>query len=54
VGEQANPKWRQDVLDRKTTIMEGTGTVHGIEYDLLSDFDIGDRIVLGGDSNTGD
>jgi len=46
VGEQANPKWKEDVLSRKLTIAEGTGTVHGIEYDLLADYDIGDRLII--------
>ncbi len=36
----ANPKFASDVLNRKLTIAEGIGTVHGIFYDLEDTFAI--------------
>lgn len=34
VADTANPRWRNDVLSRKMTIVRGAGTVHGRTYDL--------------------
>lgn len=34
VGDSALPRWRQDVLSRKQTIVRGEGTVHGKRYRL--------------------
>lgn len=40
VADLANPRWRQDVLDRKLTVALGKGVVHGRKYNLEKDFDI--------------
>ncbi len=40
VADLSNPRWREDVLSRKTTIAVGSGTVHGRFYDLEKDFGI--------------
>jgi hypothetical protein len=42
-AEAANPKWIEDVRKRKLCIAEGSGRVHGIEYDLEEQFGIGMR-----------
>lgn len=36
----ANPRWRDAVLARKLCIASGSGTVHGINYDLAAQFGI--------------
>lgn len=40
VADDASPKWRRDVRDRKLTIALGQGWVHGRQYDLEGDFGI--------------
>jgi hypothetical protein len=40
VADLANPRWRQDVLDRKLTVALGKGVVHGQNYDIEKDFGI--------------
>jgi hypothetical protein len=40
-AEAANPRWVDDVRSRKLCIARGEGTVHGIHYDLESQFGIG-------------
>jgi hypothetical protein len=42
-AEAANPRWVDDVRSRKLCIARGEGTVHGIHYDLESQFGIGLR-----------
>jgi hypothetical protein len=37
----ANPKWVADVQNRKLTIANGAGTVHGNHYDLEEQYGIG-------------
>ncbi len=39
-ADAANPKYAEDVRIRKLTIANGTGTVHGIVYDLEKQFGI--------------
>lgn len=39
VAEASKAKWAADVRSRKLTIANGTGEVHGIQYDL-ADCDI--------------
>jgi hypothetical protein len=36
----ANPKWVADVQNRKLTIANGEGTVHGNHYDLEAQYGI--------------
>jgi len=45
VAMQSATAWQQDVLNRKMTIVNGTGTVHGKSYNLSSDYNIADRII---------
>jgi peptidoglycan hydrolase-like protein with peptidoglycan-binding domain len=40
-ADAANSPYQQDVRTRKLCIANGTGTVHGIAYDLANDFGIG-------------
>jgi hypothetical protein len=40
-AEAAKPEWVEDVRARKLCIASGTGTVHGISYDLAEQFSIG-------------
>ncbi|NRF65665.1 peptidoglycan-binding protein [Aquincola sp. S2] len=42
-AQAANPRWVDDVRSRKLCIARGEGTVHGIPYDLESQFGIGLR-----------
>jgi len=37
-AEDANPKFVEDVRQRKLCITEGKGVVHGITYDLDAQF----------------
>lgn len=37
-ADAANPRWREDVRDRKLTIAHGIGVVHGRHYDLAQDY----------------
>ena len=39
-ADAANPAAQADVRARKLTIANGTGTVHGITYNIQSDFGI--------------
>jgi hypothetical protein len=39
-AEAARPQWVQDVRERKLTIANGEGTVHGGHYDLAEDYGI--------------
>jgi len=39
-ADAAKVRWREDVLARKLCIANGTGTVHGIPYDLADQFGI--------------
>lgn len=39
-AEAANPKYIEDTRTRKLTIAEGSGTVHGLKYDLAAQFGI--------------
>lgn len=55
-SQQANPKWADDVLNRRLCVATGGGTVHGIEYNLEKDFGItlekcfrNDRKTMGDD-----
>jgi len=45
MANQANPKWRQDVLSRRMAIVRGWGTVHGRQYFLDREFDLSDSEV---------
>lgn len=36
----ANPRWRDAVLARKLCIANGSGAVHGMNYDLAAQFGI--------------
>jgi hypothetical protein len=45
-AESANSKWVEDVRVRKLCIANGSGTVHGITYDLDGQFGIGLRRFL--------
>lgn len=45
-AEAANPKFVEDVRTRKLCIAEGRGTVHGITYDLESQFGLALRRVV--------
>ncbi len=55
-AEAANPTWIEDVRKRKLTIANGSGTVHGLQYDLAGDYGIrlvryfgsSDQNVVGG------
>lgn len=38
--EKVNVRWREDVKTRKCAIAMGAGTIHGIKYDLASQFGI--------------
>lgn len=40
VASSANPKWIADVQNRKLTIANGEGTVHGNYYDLEDQYGI--------------
>jgi len=44
-AEAANRKWVEDVRERKLCIANGSGSVHGITYDLEGQFGIGLRRV---------
>jgi hypothetical protein len=46
-AEAANPKWVEDVRQRKLCIATGGGAVHGISYDLAEQFGIGLRRAAG-------
>jgi hypothetical protein len=46
-AEAANPRWIDDVRRRKLCIARGTGSVHGIDYDLEQQFGIGLREFAG-------
>jgi peptidoglycan hydrolase-like protein with peptidoglycan-binding domain len=39
-AEAANPQWVEDVRQRKLTIANGTGVVHGRQYDLAAQYGI--------------
>lgn len=39
-AEASNPRWIEDVRNRKLTIARGHGTVHGMHYDLAEDYGI--------------
>jgi len=39
----AKPEWVEDVRARKLCIAEGRGRVHGIDYDLVEQYGLGDR-----------
>jgi hypothetical protein len=43
IAETIGPRWRQDVLRRRMTIVDGQGTVHGHRFDLARDFGLTDR-----------
>lgn len=45
VAEASKPQYVEDVRVRKLTIANGTGTVHGVVYDLDQQFGIGLRAV---------
>lgn len=38
IADTANPQWREDVRTRKLTVANGTGTVHGVHYDLAGQY----------------
>jgi hypothetical protein len=38
VADSANIRWREDVRQRKLTVANGTGVVHGLHYDLAAQF----------------
>jgi len=38
VADSVNPKYRPNVLVRKLTVANGSGSVHGVHYDLEGDF----------------
>jgi hypothetical protein len=40
-AEAASPRWVADVRERKLTIANGVGTVHGAHYDLAAQYGIG-------------
>ena len=40
VANNANPKYLADVLSRKLCIATGSGTIHGMKYNLTSQFDL--------------
>ncbi len=44
VANAANPKWRDDVLSRKMTIVNGAGIVHKTKYDLEKQFGLTDAL----------
>lgn len=52
IASHSAPEWQADVLSRKMTFAEGTGTVHGSHYDL-SDWGIVDQVVPMPDMATG-
>src|SRR2546426_7961180 len=39
-AEAANPQWVEDVRQRKLTIANGTGVVHGRRYDLATQYGV--------------
>ena len=39
-AEAANPQWVEDVRQRKLTIANGTGVVHGRRYDLAAQYGV--------------
>ncbi|MCG2589933.1 peptidoglycan-binding domain-containing protein [Rhodohalobacter sulfatireducens] len=39
-AEASNPRWVEDVRNRKLTIARGEGTVHGMHYNLEEDYGI--------------
>ena len=43
IAETIGPQWRQDVLRRRMTIVDGQGTVHGHRFDLAHDFGLTDK-----------
>ena len=45
-AEAANPRWVADVRERKLTIANGVGTVHGAHYDLEAQYGIGLKPVV--------
>ena len=38
IADAANPKWREDVRARKLTVANGAGVVHGVHFDLATQF----------------
>lgn len=38
IADVCNPRWRRDVLERKLTVANGSGVVHGLHFDLSRDF----------------
>lgn len=46
-AEASDPRWVQDVLTRKMMIATGSGTVHGMTYDLASQYGITMALVPG-------
>lgn len=49
-AEASNPRWVEDVRNRKLTIARGQGIVHGMHYDLAEDYGIRlDTKVSGGE-----
>ena len=40
IADVCNPRFRQDVLERKMMIANGLGIVHGLRYDLARDFSL--------------
>ena len=38
IADSANVRWREDVRSRKLTVANGTGLVHGVQYDLAGQF----------------
>ncbi|MGQ7279476.1 hypothetical protein ACT91Q_16050 [Brevibacillus thermoruber] len=45
VADASNPRWCDDVLSRKMTIVIGGGTVHGKKYDLAKQYGLSDRKI---------
>ncbi len=43
VANASNPKYKNDVLSRKMTIVNGKGTVHGKTYDLEKEYGLTDQ-----------
>jgi hypothetical protein len=40
IADTAGVRWREDVRSRKLTVANGTGTVHGLHYDLAVQFGV--------------
>jgi len=45
VAQKSNIKWQKDVLDRKMCIVNGYGFVHGRQYIINVQYQIGDRPI---------